>query len=320
MRFAGKSYSNGSVPSAVLAEVLPSGRHGVSRTSRAYLRRDAAASWNRAVAEVRSGTGLDLTVRGWNRSLAEQRRFFLERYRPGAHSPFGDYRRYGGSTYGRVRGAAAAVPGYSNHGWALAVDVNDFGGVGEFGNARRVRAFPILQRHGWTDTEGRRVREPWHLVYSPTSDVGARRRAPTARRTRAPRRPPTIRPGCPRSSWTRLWKEFLTAEGDFGGRPGPVFGEALADATRRWQRRAGLHDDAVVGPRTWYRAVQGARYQGTGARVKIAQRIAGLRGQDVDGRAGPVFLRRWKQIQRWLGVVPDASIGHRTVAALVLKG
>lgn len=170
--YAGVAYSNGNAPAALLAELNPKGKHGTAGRSRAYLRKDAAAAWNRAIAEVKDKTGLDLTVRGWNRSYAEQRAFFLQRYRAGAYSPYRDYRRWNGVQYGRVTGAAAAVPGYSNHGWGLAVDVNNFGGVGQFSNSRRVKALPILKKHGFTETEGRRVSEPWHLVYDPSQDKG----------------------------------------------------------------------------------------------------------------------------------------------------
>ncbi|WP_418276911.1 peptidoglycan-binding protein [Isoptericola jiangsuensis] len=329
MRFGRRTYRNGEVPQSILAEVLPPGCHGTSRRSRAYLRRDAAESWNRAVVQVEEDTGLRLTVRGWTRTLVEQRTFFFQRYRRGARSPFRDYRKYDGATYGRVRGAAAAVPGYSNHGWGLAVDVNDFGGVGEFGNGRRCKAYPILKNHGWTETEGRRVNEPWHLVYNPTADQGAGRRPARRRRRGAstaaapslkPRRPPTIKQRSRRHAWNRLWKEYLRAQGVFDGDTGPAFGASLTEATRTWQKKAGLTPDGVVGPRTWFTSTHGVKVGSTGAAVKIAQQVAGLKGKDVDGVAGSVFATRWKQIQRWLGVRADASIGDRTVAALVRKG
>ena len=68
--------------------------------------------------------------------------------------------------------AAAAIPGTSNHGWGLAVDVIDYGNVRQFDYPRRALTFPILARHGWTDAEGRgSIQEPWHLVYDPTRDT-----------------------------------------------------------------------------------------------------------------------------------------------------
>jgi hypothetical protein len=171
MTFAGLSYSNGSVPSALLAPL--EGQSG------AYLRRDAAAAWNRARDEVREKTGIVLTVRGWNRSLSEQIRFFTERYEPRDWpytGPFNDVRHWNGRRYVRMRGGSVAIPGTSNHGWGLAVDVVDFGGIGEWNYPRRRAAWPILAKHGWTDTEGRQswVDEPWHIVYSPGADLVAR--------------------------------------------------------------------------------------------------------------------------------------------------
>lgn len=170
--FGGYTYTNGYVPTAVLAPI-----QGQPPTWTAYLRRDAAAAWNAARAAVLRETGIVLILRGWNRTRAEQERFFRERYRSGAHSPYGDYRTWprelggDGKVWGRVTGAPAAVPGTSNHGWALAGDIDDYGGVGQFDYPRRVRTFPILARYGWTDTEGRRpdTREPWHVVFKPAA-------------------------------------------------------------------------------------------------------------------------------------------------------
>ncbi|WP_246246294.1 peptidoglycan-binding protein [Isoptericola sediminis] len=322
MRFGGRTFSNGDLPSAVLSELSPRGVHGTSGRSRAYLRKDAARSWNRAIRQVRSETGLDLTVRGWNRSRAEQELFFFQRYRRGASSPFRDYRFYRGVKYGRVSGAAAAVPGFSNHGWGLAVDVNDFGGVGEFGNARRVKAYPILKTYGWTETEGRRVSEPWHLVYDPAADRakgGGKPRVTKAPR-RKPTRPPTIKRRSRQRAWVALWREFLTAEKGSDPGTGTAFDGTLHDATTQWQKRHDLEPDGIVGPKTWYTATSGVRTGSRGSAVQIAQRIGGLRGSAVDGVAGSVFASRWKQIQRWLGVEADAVIGPKTVAALIAKG
>lgn len=164
--YAGHTYTNGNVPAAILAPL--------DGQPHALLRRDAADAWNRGIADVKARTGIVLRVRGWNRTIAEQDRFFFERYEPRAigSGPFGDVRWYKGRRYVRVRGAAAAIPGTSNHGWGLAVDVEDFGNVGQFGYPRRAQTIDILKRHGWTDDEGRGViQEPWHLVYDPARDT-----------------------------------------------------------------------------------------------------------------------------------------------------
>lgn len=162
--YAGKTYSNGNVPESLLAP-LDGENYGD-----AELRRDAAESWNRARADVKAKTGLTLTVRGWNRSLAEQERFFFERYRRQATGGI-DARWYKGVRYVRVTGAPAAIPGTSNHGLGTTIDVNDFGAFGTRGNDRRDKAMPILRKHGWTDEEGQSIAEPWHLSYDPSKDT-----------------------------------------------------------------------------------------------------------------------------------------------------
>jgi hypothetical protein len=165
--YKGHTYTNGNVPKVLLAP-LDGQNYG-----NAELRRDAAESWNRARAEVKAKTGIVLTVRGWNRTLAEQERFFFERYsrQAAGNGPFGDVRWYKGVRYVRTTGAPAAIPGTSNHGWGLAVDIDDFGAYRTKGNARSRLASPILEKHGWTDDEGSSIGEPWHRVYKPERDT-----------------------------------------------------------------------------------------------------------------------------------------------------
>lgn len=166
--YAGVRHVNGLVPAQILARADGSVLAGMP----ADLRKDAAASWNRARKDVLKRTGYPLGLRGWNRSLAEQSRFFHERYsvRLFGNGPYNDVRWYKGARYVRVRGAAAAIPGTSNHGWGLAIDVDNYGGVGQFNNPRRLKTYSTLARHGWSDTEGRGIHEPWHLVYVPSRD------------------------------------------------------------------------------------------------------------------------------------------------------
>jgi hypothetical protein len=166
--YKGVTYANGKVPSKFLAPL--DGNNLALASDPAVLREDAAASWNRARAEVLAKTGIELTVRGWNRSLADQEKFFFQRYRKQATGGT-DVRWYKGARYVRFTGAPAAIPGTSNHGLGLAVDVTDFGAAGTAGNARRAASIAILKRHGWTDDEGRSIAEPWHLVYDPARDT-----------------------------------------------------------------------------------------------------------------------------------------------------
>jgi hypothetical protein len=156
------TYANGEVPPHLLATL--------DGQPEASLRADAAAAWNRARAAVKARTGITLRVRGWNRTRAEQVTFYLQRHRL-ARKGERVCCRWQGRGYVFTGTAHAAPPGTSNHGWGLAVDVEDYGGVGRFDHPRRVATFPILAEHGWTDTEGRGpIREPWHLVYDPARD------------------------------------------------------------------------------------------------------------------------------------------------------
>jgi hypothetical protein len=162
--FGGHTYSNGAVPAAILAPL--------DGQPEAALRRDAARAWNRARAEVRAATGIVLRVRGWNRTYREQVTFYLQRHRL-AKAGERECCYWQGRPYVFTGIAHAAPPGTSNHGLGLAVDVADFGGVGQFAYPRRVETIGLLKRHGWTDDEGRgHIQEPWHLVYDPARDAG----------------------------------------------------------------------------------------------------------------------------------------------------
>src|SRR5690606_11235569 len=145
MTYRGVAYTNGNLPKHLLG--LLDGNNLALPSDPARLRLDAAESWNRARAEVQRKTGVVLTVRGWNRSLAEQEKFFFQRYKAGKASPFGDYRVYKGVRYGRTNGAAAAIPAPSNHGWDRVVDGVDLVGVGRWTDRRRVAGSGLLSRH-----------------------------------------------------------------------------------------------------------------------------------------------------------------------------
>jgi hypothetical protein len=101
------------------------------------------------------------------RSYENQERVFLQRYTPQAtgSGPLGDVRFWNGVRYVRVTGAAAAVPGTSNHGWAIAVDVSL---IGPFGGTRYDQFAAVAQPEGWSNREGMSVNEPWHWVFGST--------------------------------------------------------------------------------------------------------------------------------------------------------
>lgn len=157
------SYTNGLIPDAALVTVAGGAR----------LLSGPAAAWNSIVADVRREFGwtprptgsLD-GFRPLSGNYYAQTETFLRRYekRASGRGPYGDVRFWNGVRYVRVNGAAAAVPGTSNHGWGCAVDVSDLGG---FTTVRYRQFASVAARYGWTNSEGRSIGEHWHWV-----DVG----------------------------------------------------------------------------------------------------------------------------------------------------
>lgn len=290
--YKGKTYKNGSVPTSFLRPL--------DGQPDAKLREDAASGWNRAKAEAKRLKNITLTVRGWNRSISEQKRFFFQRYRLQASGsgPFGDVRWYNGRRYVRFTGAAAAIPGTSNHGLGLAVDVNDFGGVGNFSDPRRVATIAILKKHGFTETEGRGViKEPWHLVYNPATDRGKTSAAPPRRN---PKKLPTLKVGS-RSATVGLLQRRLGIKAD------NVFGGDTRNHLVRHQKSAGLKPDGVAGDRTWLSLIVGTLAKGDrGTKVEILQHIVGVK---ADGDFGNGTESATKAVQRVLGVEADGKAG-----------
>ena len=167
--YGGLTYANGAVPAAVLAPL--------TAQPDAFLRRDAAEAWNRGRQTSSPGRASCSRCAAGTAPWAEQERESSSSSgtRPPqatGDGPYDDVRWWNGRRYVRYGTAAAAIPGTSNHGWGLAVDVIDYGNVRQFDYPRRALTFPILARHGWTDAEGRgSIQEPWHLVYDPTRDT-----------------------------------------------------------------------------------------------------------------------------------------------------
>lgn len=98
-----------------------------------------------------------------------QERIFTERYQT-AYTEYApgkvDKRSWQGRSWFRRAGtAAAAVPGTSNHGWALAVDIANVGGFNSTFYRWLTATAPLF---GFSNTEGASVGEAWHWVYSPT--------------------------------------------------------------------------------------------------------------------------------------------------------
>jgi len=149
-----------------------------------YLIRDAAYAWDRAV----TAFGKQVLITGAWRSYETQERIFLERYDRGylvGKTGYTDDARWWparASWYTRKVGeAAAAVPGTSNHGGGVAVDVKTRREADDppyaeavifasWTDTDRARFLRVAAEHGWADDEGRSVNELWHLTYYPARD------------------------------------------------------------------------------------------------------------------------------------------------------
>ncbi|MGW8567584.1 D-alanyl-D-alanine carboxypeptidase family protein [Isoptericola sp. NPDC055881] len=132
-----QGYENGRIPSADLAEL--------SFAPGETLRADAAEQLERLDVAYRARFGEHLEIRDSYRSYESQ------------------------VSVKASRGYFAAVPGYSDHGWGIAVDLN--GGVQTYSSAQHrwlVENAPKFGWHnpGWAQADGRKP-EAWHWEYSP---------------------------------------------------------------------------------------------------------------------------------------------------------
>lgn len=152
------AYANGQIPLSALT-ALSTGGHLLAPAAAAF------EQWRIEAAKA----GFDMrptTVGDAYRNLDRQISVFNQRYEMRASpyvGPYNDVRYWRGVRYVRMRGAAAAVPGTSNHGKGLAVDIKNAGPFGGAYHAWMSRTGPRL---GFTNVEGRLVNEPWHWVHS----------------------------------------------------------------------------------------------------------------------------------------------------------
>lgn len=95
------------------------------------------------------------------RTYEIQERIFRERYTT-TYLPGRPTKRWNGVTYWLKPGkATAAVPGTSNHGKGLAVDIRN---AGSFSGPFYKWMAETGPSYGWSNTEGRSIGEPWHWV------------------------------------------------------------------------------------------------------------------------------------------------------------
>ncbi|WP_456845731.1 M15 family metallopeptidase [Cellulomonas sp. P5_C6] len=135
-------YTNGNIPLKVLCPVAfaPS----------QHLRCDAAEALGRMDAAYRAAFGHDLKITGSYRTLEEQ------------------------VSTRAAKGTLAAVPGTSNHGWGLAIDLDQANGYGsELYAWLKANAMQFGWHHPtYMDEGGRGPHEPWHWEFGTTDDAG----------------------------------------------------------------------------------------------------------------------------------------------------
>jgi hypothetical protein len=128
-------YPNGLIPPSALCPLGVAGH---------ALRCDAAAAWRAMSAAYRSAYGTPMCITDSYRGYASQVRLYGE------------------------KPALAAIPGTSNHGWGLAVDL--CGGIDSYGSAQYAWMTANAGRFGfvhptWADP-GNGREEPWHWEYA----------------------------------------------------------------------------------------------------------------------------------------------------------
>ena len=161
-------YTNGSIPLKVLCAVsfAPSQR----------LRCDAAEALTRLNAAYRVAFGRDLSISGTYRTLDEQ------------------------ISTRAAKGTMAAVPGTSNHGWGLAIDLSD---VTSYRSAQYAWLKANAMTYGWRhpvymDEGGRGPHEPWHWEFGTSDNSGTGTSVPiTSGGGGAPSTPPPSAPAPP---------------------------------------------------------------------------------------------------------------------------
>jgi lysozyme len=273
-------------------------RSQLSPIAGGWLRRDAAAAWNAMNHE-------------------SQRRFGVT-LRPGG--PISSYRNYAQQVAIRAQKCAqgrcqdAAIPGRSNHGRGISVDVAD-------PRFRNVIA-KIGARYGWAKRWSDAPWEPWHFTYR--QGIWKGKNPGLADRW------PILKNG-DRGPGVRRLKKLLRDRG-VELPDNDVFGDGAEKAVRRFQAQAGMTADGVVGPATWKRLRGGAkkvakpvrgappmlRLGARGAWVTRLQRLLGRAGMPVkqDGVFGPGTNSAVQAFQANQKLTPDGVVGAQTWAAL----
>lgn len=235
--------ANGRLPSGVLRAIGPTG----------YLHHVAARSWA-AMRWAAASDGIDIfptSVADAYRIYRIQELIFRARYTTrGPTSVDSRGRFWQGRRWYRLPGfAPAAVPGTSNHGWGLAVDVSGTGTKSR-PHARLLWLLRHAADFGWS---WELQSETWHIRHL-HGDRVTQRVIDTERLMAKGEWSPvdsgrTLRLAEPmmRGDDVKLLQQLLNIPDD------GVFGPATDAAVRRFQAEAQITVDGIVGPATWAR-------------------------------------------------------------------
>lgn len=150
------TYPNGQIPDSALVGISGGGA----------LLSGAAAAWESLRGQVAARHGWSPTPTdslSAYRPYATQERIFRDRYTT-AHLVGRPVKIWGGVRwYLRPGKVTAAVPGTSNHGLGIAVDIT---GLGGFTGTRYRQLAEVAAGLGWSNVEGRAIGEAWHWVYT----------------------------------------------------------------------------------------------------------------------------------------------------------
>jgi hypothetical protein len=204
------AWLNGRLPRSALAPITRA-----VNGEQAYLARNAAKAFMAMNAESEHRFGVTLRVgsaRVAYRPLADQQYFW--------------------NLYISGRGALAARPGTSNHGWGLAVDLAT--------PQMRHIVDEIGAKYGWAKKWSDAPTEWWHIKYRPGVWNG-----------KSQFDHPVLKRGSFGRKVIRL-KKLMWAHGLRGfNRHLPGFGPGVEAAIKRLQKKHHLKPDGVVGPKTW---------------------------------------------------------------------
>lgn len=242
-----KECANGQIPMSLMASC------GI----RSFVLVEPAARAMRAMVKAALRDDIHLSATGTYRSFDGQVSLFQSRYctppKPGAT----DIRTWQGKQWGRYRGAGAAVPGTSNHGTGLAVDLARFDAAGHTVTLdQRTLDWLCINgpKFGWHPTV---QSENWHWCYTLGDKVSPAVIAEEAQTNPASTPPPqrsathpTLRQGAEGLEVATM-QTLLRAKGFDPGNPDGKFGPRTDKALRAFQAANKLTVDGICGDRTW---------------------------------------------------------------------